>query len=208
MIKDPDLDHPIHDLIARRWSPYAFADRSVPVAELRSLFEAARWAPSSFNEQPWAYFLAPREDAEAFRRMLSCLTEGNQRWAKGVPVLALATVRTSFSTKETPNPTALHDLGLASAMLVMEATSRGLVVHQMAGILPDRIAEVYRLPAGVEAKTALAIGYRGDPQAVPEKYRQRDLTRRTRRPLPAFVYGAAWGIPSPMLDDGTNGDSS
>jgi nitroreductase len=208
MIKDAALDHPIHDLIARRWSPYAFADRSVPVEDLWSLFEAARWAPSSFSEQPWAYFVARREEADAFRRMLSCLTEGNQRWAKDAPVLALGTIRTTFASVAAPNPIALHDLGLASAMLVIEAMSRGVAVHQMAGILPERIADVYRLPTDVEAKTALAIGYPGDPDRVAEKHRRRDLTPRTRRPLPAFVFGEAWGRPSPILPPDERSDGS
>src|SRR5512145_99830 len=89
-------DHPIHELLAARWSPYAFADRPVAMADLRSLFEAARWAASSYNEQPWSYIVGTRDDRQQFERVLSCLVEGNQAWAKNVPVLALGVVTHKF----------------------------------------------------------------------------------------------------------------
>lgn len=186
-------DHPVHDLIAGRWSPYAFADRSVSEDDLRSLFEAARWAASSYNEQPWSYLVARREDADAFERLLSCLVEGNQAWAKSVPVLAIGCFSLKFSRNGQPNGAAQHDLGLASANLTLEATSRGLVVHQMIGILPDRVRSLYGLPDDVEAKTGLAIGYAAPVDAVPEQLRDRDLSPRTRKPLREFVFGDKWG---------------
>src|SRR5271166_6024561 len=114
-------DHPVQELIAARWSPYAFADRPVAKEDLRSLFEAARWAPSSYNEQPWSYVVATRDDAEGFGRLLSCLVEGNQAWAKGAPVLALGCTSLLFARDGKPNAAALHDLGLASANLCLEA---------------------------------------------------------------------------------------
>ena len=86
----------------------------------------------------------------------------------------------------------MHDLGLASASLTLEATARGLFVHQMIGILPDRARELYRIPEGVQPLTGLAIGYAADPAALPEKYRERDLAPRTRKPLAEFVFGDAW----------------
>src|SRR5262245_29146922 len=121
-------DHPVHELIAARWSPYAFSDRPVARADLLSLFEAARWAASSYNEQPWSYLVATREDPEEFARALSCLVEGNQAWAKAAPVLALACTSLKFARDGRPNAAAIHDLGLASANLVLEATARGLAV--------------------------------------------------------------------------------
>src|SRR5438128_2500549 len=96
MTKQAAPDHPIHELIVRRWSPYAFADRPVSADDLRALFEAVRWAPSSYNEQPWGYFVATKDDPEAFERLLSCLVEGNQVWAKAAPVLALGCTRLNF----------------------------------------------------------------------------------------------------------------
>src|SRR5271165_4025856 len=119
-------DHPIHELIASRWSPYGFDERAVSDDDLRSLFEAARWAPSSYNEQPWSYIVATKANPAEFERLLSCLVEGNQPWAKVAPVLALGCTRLLFSQNNKPNAAAIHDLGLASATLTMEATARGL----------------------------------------------------------------------------------
>ena len=191
-------DHAIHELLARRWSPYAFADRPVPEDDLRSLFEAARWAASSYNEQPWSYLVATKADPEAFERLLSCLVEGNQVWAGAAPVLALGCTSLRFALNDKPNAAAVHDLGLASASLTLEATARGLFVHQMIGILPDQARALYRIPEGVQPLTGLAIGYPADPVTLPEKYRGRDLTPRTRKPLAEFVFGGAWGSASSL----------
>jgi nitroreductase len=192
-------DHPVNELIAARWSPYAFADRAVSKADLLSLFEAARWAASSYNEQPWSYLVATKEEPDAFARLLSCLVEGNQAWAKAAPVLALGCTSLHFTRNGNPNAAAQHDLGLASATLCLEATARGLVVHQMIGILPDRAREVYQIPGGVLPLTGLAIGYAGDPAALPESIRARDQGRRPRKPLSAFVFGDKWGTAAPLV---------
>jgi len=189
-------DHPVHELIARRWSPYAFADRPVSDADLRSLFEAARWAASSYNEQPWSYIVTGKGKPEAFERLLSCLVEGNQAWAAAAPVLALGCTSLQFTLNGKPNAAAVHDLGLASANLTLEATARGLVVHQMIGILPDKARELYRIPESVQPLTGLAIGYAADPSALPEKYRGRDLAPRSRKPLNEFVFDGEWGAAS------------
>jgi nitroreductase len=191
-------DHPIQPWITERWSPYAFSDRTVSDADLRSLFEAARWAASSYNEQPWRYIVATKANPAEFERLLSCLVEGNQVWAKAAPVLALGCVSLNFVLNGQPNAAAVHDLGLASATLTLEATARGLSVHQMIGILPDKAREVYRIPDGFRALTGLAIGYAADPSVLPEKLRGRDLAPRTRRPLPEFVFGGQWGTTSDL----------
>lgn len=189
-------DHPVHELIARRWSPYAFDERPVSDEDLRSLFEAARWAPSSYNEQPWSYIVATKADPEAHQRLLSCLVEGNRAWAAAVPVLAIGCTSLNFTHNGEPNAAALHDLGLASASLSIEATARGLFVHQMIGILPERVRELYNVPAGVLPLTGLAIGYAADPEGLPEKYRQRDEAPRGRKALAEFVFGGQWGTAS------------
>src|SRR3954449_2473244 len=119
-VKTATPDHPVHELITRRWSPYAFADRPVSEDDLRSLFEAARWAASSYNEQPWRYLLATKAHAAEFERLLSCLVEGNQVWAKAAPVLALGCTSLNFALNGKPNAAAHHDLGLASASLTLE----------------------------------------------------------------------------------------
>lgn len=198
MTKRAKPDHPILDVIAERWSPYGYDDSPVSAEDLRSMFEAARWAPSSFNEQPWRYIVATRDDKEEFERLLSCLTEGNQVWAKAAPVLALGVVKLEFTHNGATNRVAIHDLGQASASLTMEATSRGLSVHQMAGILPDRAREIYGVPDGFEVVTALAIGYAADPDSLPERLKKRDITPRRRKPLEDIVFGGKWDEPSKL----------
>jgi nitroreductase len=197
--KTAHTDHPVHELVARRWSPCAFAERAVADDDLRSLFEAARWAPSSYNEQPWRYIVARRQDEAAFERLLSCLVEGNQVWARTAPVLALGCVSLDFARNGKPNKAALHDLGLAAGNLLLEATARGLYVHQMIGILPDRARELYAIPERCEAVTGLAIGHLGDPSTLPDFYRARDLAPRSRRPLGELVFGARWGETSGLV---------
>ena len=151
------------------------------------------------NEQPWSYLVAGRDQPEEFERLLSCLVEANQAWAKLAPVLALGCTSLNFTRNGQPNAAAVHDLGLASANLVLEATARGLAVHQMIGILPDRARELYQIPEGVRPLTGLAIGYVGDPGRLPEKLRDRDLARRSRKPLATFVFGGNWGTASPVI---------
>ncbi|MFO0809659.1 MAG: nitroreductase family protein [Gemmataceae bacterium] len=197
--KQATPDYPVHELIVRRWSPYAFADQPVSDADLRSLFEAARWAASSYNEQPWRYIVATKANATEFERLLSCLVESNQAWAKAAPVLAIGCTSLTFALNGKPNAAAFHDLGLASANLTIEATARGLFVHQMIGILPDKAREVYRIPEGVEPKTALAIGYAADPATLPEKLKQRETAPRGRKPLAEFVFGGEWGKTSGLV---------
>jgi nitroreductase len=194
--KQANSDYPIHELIAKRWSPYAFADRHVSTEDLRSLFEAARWAASSYNEQPWSYIVAMNDDADAFQAMLTCLVEGNQAWASAAPVLAIGCTNLKFARNGQPNAAAVHDLGLASASLTFEATARGLFVHQMIGILPDKARELYRIPDGIQPVTGLAIGYAADPNTLPEKFQERDLASRGRKTVSQFVFSGEWGSAS------------
>ena len=140
--------------------------------------------------------MATRANPPENEQLLSCLVEGNQVWAKAAPVLAFGCVSLRFARNSQPNAAAEHDLGLASATLALEATSRGLSVHQMIGILPDRARELYRIPDGVRPLTGLAIGYAADPGVLPESLRARDLAQRTRRPLAEFVFGGQRGTAS------------
>ena len=193
MLKKASPDHPISELITNRWSPYAFEDRLVPKDVLCSLFEAVRWTASSYNEQPWHYVVASREDPGEFEKLLSCLVPGNQAWAKNAPLLTLSVTRLSFARNNKPNQAAIHDMGLAAGNLSLEATARGLYVHQMIGILPERVHEIYQVPDGYQAVTGMAIGYLGDPDQLPGNLRDRDLSPRTRKPLQEFVFGERWG---------------
>ena len=195
MSKEASPDHPVHELISTRWSPYAFSRRPIPRDDLSSIFEAARWAASSFNEQPWRYIVASRDRKDDFEKVLSCLLEGNQAWAQEAPTLALGCIRSTFSHNGKPNRVAQHDLGLASATLTFEATSREVYMHQMAGILPGKAREVFAVPDEFEVVTALALGYRADPGARAPELQARDENPRKRRPLDEFVFGAEWGEP-------------
>lgn len=195
MHKQASPDHSVHELISARWSPYAFSRRPIPREHLLSIFEAARWAASSFNEQPWRYIVANRDRRDEFEKVLSCLLEGNQVWAQEAPTLALGCIRITFSHNGMPNRVAQHDLGLASASLTLEAMSRGVYVHQMAGILPGKAREVFAVPEEFEVVTGLALGYRDDQGARAPELQARDANPRKRRPLGEFVFAAEWGKP-------------
>jgi nitroreductase len=192
-------DYPIHELIVKRWSPYCFDERSVTDEDLRSLFEAARWAPSSFNEQPWSFVVAKKENSEEFARVLSCLVEVNQAWAKAAAALALGITSLKFAHNGKPNRVAIHDLGLSTGNLVLEATARGLFVHQMAGIFPDKVREIYEVPEGYEPMTAIAIGYAGERKDLPQELAQRDIARRPRKPLKEIVFSGKWGTTAGLV---------
>ena len=198
-IKRAVSDHPIQHALADRWSPYGFEDRPITEANLLSLFEAARWAASSYNEQPWSFLVATREDPPEFGRLLSCLVEANQAWAKTAPVLVLGVVSLRFAKNNQDNRAAVHDLGLAAGNLSVEATVRGLSVHQMIGILPDKARQLYQIPEHFEAWTAMAIGYKADPATLPAALKERDLAPRQRKPLNEFVFTGGWKKPAPLV---------
>ena len=199
MQKPAPSDFPVHELIRERWSPRAFADKPVAQDVLRSIFEAARWAPSSNNEQPWAYLVAARDDKENFAKMLSVLVEFNANWAKGAPVLAIAVAELAFAKNNAPNRNAQYDTGAATALLTVEATAHGLFVHQMAGFDPEKARQVFGIPAGWEAIAAIAIGYAGDPATLPQPLQDREMAPRKRKPIAEFVMAGHWGHTAPFV---------
>jgi nitroreductase len=190
---------PIHDLVSHRWSPRAFADRAVEPQKLRTLFEAARWASSSFNAQPWFYIVATNDDPQNYDRVLQCFVEFNQGWAKNAPVIALSVARLKFEHNGEPNRHAFHDVGSASANLSLQAAALGLQVHQMGGILPDKARELFKIPEGYEAVAGIALGYPGDPEALPEHLRAQEIAPRERKQAASFVFTGEWGKPSPIV---------
>ena len=193
-MKNPaPTEYPVHELIRDRWSPRAFSDKAISSADLRSLFEAARWAPSSSNEQPWAFIVATRADHENFAKALHPLVEFNINWAKHAYVLGFAVSELAFAKNKTPNRNAQYDTGAAMSQLTTEATSRGLLVHQMAGFDQDTAREVFEIPAGWDALAAFAIGYPGDPASLPQPYRDRETAPRVRKPIREFVMSGKWG---------------
>jgi nitroreductase len=199
MYKRAPSDFPVHNLVSERWSPRAFDDKAIAPEVLASLFEAARWAPSSSNEQPWAYIVATKDDQENFAKLVSVLVPANTVWASKVPVLALAVAELTFAKSGTPNRNAQYDVGAASAWLTVEATSRGLFVHQMAGYDADRARQVFEIPAGWEPLAAMAMGYPGDADSLPQPLRDRENAPRTRKPISTFVMSGVWGQKAPFI---------
>lgn len=197
MHKPAESSAPLHELIRERWSPRSFVDRSVEPEKIQSLLEAARWAPSSSNEQPWSYVLATKDQPEAFARLAECLVEANS-WAKRAPLLLLAIAATNFAKNGKPNRHAFHDLGLANENLVLQAVAMGLAAHQMAGFLPDRARELHQIPAGQEPLTMIAVGYPGEPDNLAEPLRARELAPRSRKPLAEMAFTGKWGAISPL----------
>jgi len=199
MKKPAPVQFPVIELIQDRWSPRAFAEKPVSPEMLRSLFESARWAPSSNNEQPWAYIVATQSDKAGYEKILGTLVEFNASWAKNAPVLAIAVSNLWFSKNDTPNRNAQYDTGAATALLTIEATAHGIAVHQMAGFDPEKAKTAFHIPAGWEAIAALAIGYPGDPSSLPDKLKEREVAPRTRKPISEFVMAGHWGHTAPFV---------
>src|SRR5688572_11639448 len=188
-----EADHPIIDLLGRRWSPRAFADRPVEPEKLQSIFEAARWAPSSFNAQPWSFIVATKQDPADFQRMLECLVEGNQTWARSAPVLMVSVATSAFAHNGKPNRHAFYDTGAAVAILTVQATALDLYVHQMAGFIPEKVRAAYNVPETAEPVSAIALGYLGDPGSLPDDLRKREETPGQRKRVSDFVFSTGWG---------------
>ena len=199
MEKLAETQVPIHEVIGRRWSPRAFLNLSVEPEKLLSLFEAARWAASSNNEQPWAFIVATRDDPQTYEGLLGVLVDFNRGWAKKAPVLILALAHTQFEKDARPNRHALYDLGQAAANLSLQATALGLTTHQMAGFNAQAAQERFAVPQGWEPVSVIALGYAGDPESLMEPLRQRELARRERKPLEKFVFGGTWDVRPRLL---------
>ncbi len=193
LIRKPADSDALHPLLAARWSPRAYADRDVPPAALHSVFEAARWAPSTFNNQPWRFIVAQRQHAEAFEQMAACLNESNGRWAPQAPVLMIACARATFSQNDAPNRHHAYDLGLAVGMMAVQAAHLGLVMRQMAGFDPERARQTYAIPDGYAVMTMIALGYQGTLDRLHERYHEREQQPRSRQPQAGFVFSGTWG---------------
>jgi nitroreductase len=181
----------IHNLIEDRRSPRAFADRPVEQEQLETLFEAARWAPSAMNEQPWRFIYATKEDEKDFNRLFNCLVEGNS-WARNASALFVTVAKKTYDFNGNPNSHAWHDVGLATGNLLLQATELGLHVHLLGGFKADKAREVLGIPEGYEPVTMGAVGYIGDPETLPEALKARELAPRTRKPLQELVFRGKW----------------
>src|SRR5947208_4583543 len=171
---------PVHDLILRRWSPRAFDGRMVSDSDLATLFTAASWAASSYNEQPWR-FLVGRKGEETWNKIFSSLSPANQAWTKAAPILYVAVAKKTFSQNGSPNRVAVHDVGAACATLSLQATALGLHTHGMAGFDPEALRQSFAIPSDYDPISCWTLGYLGNPDNLPDNYRQSEVQPRTRK---------------------------
>jgi nitroreductase len=186
----------VEDLILHRWSPRAFSDKEISAAVLKTLFEAARWAASSSNEQPWRFLVGRRGDP-VYQKILNALVPFNQTWAGRAPALVLSVAKKTFTDKGNPNAHNLYDTGQATANLALQATAKGLHTHSMAGFDQEQIRASFAIPSDYDIGAVTAIGYLGDPATLSESLRQREIAPRQRKPLEEFVF-SEWEKPAQL----------
>ena len=201
MTKLADNGYPIHDLLRQRWSPRSFSDKNVEPEKLRSVLEAARWAASSRNAQPWHFIVATKEDVKEYERLLSCLNERNQKWARNAPVLMLSVAQLRDESGGKENRFAFHDVGLAVENLIIQAQVFDLFVHQMGGFDCEKARDEFSIPENFEPVAAMSLGYLGEPDSLPQDIKERELAPRSRRSLKEFVFSGSWGQTSSLVDD-------
>jgi len=197
---DQDLKNQLNPLLVKRYSPRVFDARPIEPNVLQRLFEAARWSASCFNEQPWRFMVASKTHGDAFSRMLSVLTEMNQRWAKGAAALSILCANTVFSHNAKPNKWHLYDAGQAAAHLTVQAMQEGVYVHQMAGFDPQKAITEFEIPPEFVPISAIALGYPGNIEDLPEDLRARELQPRTRKPLSGMVFSRTWGSAAEFVE--------
>lgn len=183
----PQFDHPLHELLAKRWSPRAFAPTPLTDGQVLTLLEAARWAASCNNNQSWRFIWAHNDASERRVLLLDCLTASNREWAQSAPLLLLALAPRSFSHNGKPNPWALYDLGLAMGNLTTQASALDIYVHHMGGFSAERAREHFNLPEELVPVALIALGYLGDPESLSEYNRQREEQIQTRLPLEELI---------------------
>src|ERR1700691_1745116 len=193
-----EVEHPVLEVIRSRWSPAIYSPQTVEPQKLLRILEAARWAPSSYNAQPWSFLVARKEEPEEFARMLRCLMPLNVVWAQHVPVLMISVAKLHFDHNGAVNRHALHDTGIATGFLMLQAASLGVLAHGMAGFDPAKARELYAIPESHEAVAAIGLGYPGEEQGASEELRKRNQ-HRPRRTLNQFVFAGRWGQPLPLL---------
>ncbi len=192
-IKFADTQQSLLPIIAERWSPRAFAQESVTLKDLHTILEAGRWAASAMNEQPWRYIVARREDTSSFQTILACLNPSNAVWAQHASVLMISIVKKMFTKHEEPNTVALHDLGLASGSMSLQAMSMGIYTHWMGGFSHEKARELCGIPDGYAPVACIAMGYIGDPAILSESQQKSEMAPRNRKPLSETVFTTSWG---------------
>jgi nitroreductase len=191
------VEHPVLDVIRNRWSPAIYSPKPVEHEQLLTILEAARWAPSSYNAQPWSFLVAFKDEPEEFSRMLSCLVPQNVKWAQHVAVLMISVAKLQFDNG-TPNRHAWHDTGIATGFMMLQAASAGILAHGMAGFDPDKARELYNIPPTHDPVAAIGLGYPGDDEGAPEELRQRNV-HKPRQQMADFVFAGQWGKMAPWI---------
>ena len=178
--------HSLHELIRSRWSTRSFSDKPIELTKLNSIMEAARWAPSAFNEQPWR-FIVGEKGTEVYNHILESLVEWNQLWAVNAPVLVLNIAKQLFTHNNTPNDTYKYDLGQAVAFMIIEAMNQGVVSHQMSGFDSDMAEKSLNISQGYHAVSVTAFGYQGHKDMLTEDFAQLELKPRERKNFDTIV---------------------
>lgn len=191
--KQANTEFALNPLISNRWSPRAFDKKIPPREQVLKLLDAARWAPSSFNEQPWRFIVGIRNEGESYEKVFNCLNGFNQKWAKNAPVLMLVCAKKTFSYNGKPNRHYMYDCGAAMASFSLQAIEDDLYVHQMAGITPEKAVEVFDVPEDFEVLTGVAVGYLGDPEMLEEKNQKSENKERARKELAEIAFMGDWG---------------
>ena len=186
------MNDKIHEIIDKRWSPRAFSDQAIEDDKVVKLFEAASYAASCFNEQPWRFIYATKDYAERYDQLLSCLVEFNQMWAKTAPMLILTLASKKFAQNGKINHHAGHDLGLAIGNMSAQATSMGLCMHQMAGFNVAKAREMFEIPEDFDVLTMIAVGYVGNADVLPENIREMESNKRERKTLDKILFDGDW----------------
>jgi nitroreductase len=182
----------IHPILGKRWSPRAFSSRSIPEDTLKALFEAARWAPSSFNEQPWRFIYATQDQPNEFTALLECLNEKNRIWAQDAYLLFVALAKQTFTKNGKPNRHAGHDVGQAIAHLTFQATADDLYIHQMGGFSAEKVSETYEVPSDFEPMTMVAVGYLGAVSQLPDDLQGGEMADQKRNPSNDWLSMGKW----------------
>ena len=178
----------ILEIIQERWSPVAFSSSKVEEFKLKAMFEAAGYAPSCNNEQPWLFVYSTHDEKEIFNDFLGFLAEGNKLWAKNAYALAISMARTKFSYNDKPNRFAFYDTGMAVTNLLLQAQTLDIFVHQMGGYSIEKVKEYFSLGDGIEPIAMMAIGYLGDGSDLSPELLKRDEKRRPRKSVSEFVF--------------------
>jgi nitroreductase len=185
-LKKAKTQYPLIDVIKNRWSPRSFSEKAITKNDLQALFEAASWAPSSMNEQPWQYIYAHKSE-NGFQNLVDCLKPGNQPWAKNAAVLVVSLARKHFSTGK-DNRNAMHDTGLANMQLALQAMSMDIYTHMMAGFERQKTMDTFQLPENVEVVCFMALGYLDSPEKLPEPFKTREMNERNRKNIAEFTF--------------------